>query len=104
MHNIATYVLVTARDRARLTSAVQEHLVASWATWINRTRGLGVDRDLVRETISVTKDDQRDNETDELPPDVCELYDTEEDYDPFEDSEDFAPINNYYTSFYHNQF
>jgi len=59
MHNIDPYVFVTARDRARLTLMIQEHLVTSWAMWINHTRGVGVDKDQVRDTISTTKEDDQ---------------------------------------------
>ena len=94
MHNIDPYVLVTARDRARLTSLIREHLVTSWAMWINHTRGVGVDKDQVRDTISTTKaDDQKDNEADELPPEAFDPHEHDEEQDLYEDMDDFAPMD-----------
>ena len=62
--------------------------------WINHTRGVGVDKDQVRDTISTTKaDDQKDNEADELPPEAYDPHEHDEEQDLYEDMDDFAPMD-----------
>jgi len=67
MHNIDPYVTITARDRAKLTAAVQDHLVASWCAWITHTRGASFDPEQVLAIKNTCNaNDKRENEEDEL--------------------------------------
>jgi hypothetical protein len=93
-HNIDPYVLVTARDRARLTASIQEHLVASWCLWINHTRGLSQDKEQTHAIgLSTKTEDKQDNEEEELLPDAYDQDDCEQEYDQFDEMDDFAPID-----------
>ena len=93
-HNIDPYVLVTARDRARLTACIQEHLVASWCRWNNHTRGHSQDSDQAHAIgLSTKTDDKKDNEEDELLPDAHDHEEGEQEYDQFDEMDDFAPID-----------
>ena len=92
-HDIDQFVLATVNDAAKLTQAIQIHLVQSWAAWIGHTSAIGFDDDIEIAMLQMgdeaeAKDDFFDELMpgpfdDDTPPDTPQLHDDHDEDDVF---------------------